>query len=167
MNEFHSKYGYLEIKIDKLLSRIRMPQPRYVVHSLIYSKLISNVIEEAGNFQSEFESKSHIIDRQLPTEAKSLSPKILFSSLECPVCLEYSVGFKIYSCRNGHSVCENCQPYLCRCPTCQGPPAKTRNLGLENIAENVVVECPFAEAGCIQYVVGSEYNLHKSDCDLR
>jgi hypothetical protein len=107
------------------------------------------------------------MDGQLKNEARALTPKILLSSLECPVCLEYSIGIKIFVCGNGHSVCGNCHKHLSQCPTCQGPPAKTRNLRLEEIAENVVVECPFAEVGCIQSVVGSHYKLHKSDCDFR
>jgi hypothetical protein len=107
------------------------------------------------------------MDGQIQNEAKALTPNILLSSLECPVCLEYSLGLKIFVCGNGHSVCGNCQFYLDECPTCQGPPAQTRNLALEQLAENVVVECPFVEDGCIQSVVGSEYKLHKSNCDFR
>jgi hypothetical protein len=83
------------------------------------------------------------------------------------VCLEYSIGLKIFVCGNGHSVCENCYPHISECPTCQGPPAKTRNLGLEQIAEAVVVQCPFAENGCPLSLSGSMYRLHKANCDFR
>jgi hypothetical protein len=107
------------------------------------------------------------MDREFQNEAKALTSKILLSSLECPVCLEYSIGLKIFVCRNGHSVCENCNPALSQCPTGQGPPAKTRNRRLEEIAGNVVVQCPFAEIGCIESVVGNEYKLHESKCDFR
>jgi hypothetical protein len=106
------------------------------------------------------------MDGQLK-KIKSLTPTILLSSLERQVCLEYSVGLKIFVCGNGHSVCENCKPAVSECPTYQGSPAKTRNLGLEQLAENVVVQCPFAETGCIEAVVGSEYKLHKSECKFR
>jgi E3 ubiquitin-protein ligase SIAH1 len=92
-----------------------------------------------------------------------------FSSIEplrCPVCLKYSFGLKIFICRKGHSVCENCQPDLDECPTCRGRPPQTRNFGLEEMAEGVVAPCPYAEKGCTQSVVGSEYKLHKSICDF-
>jgi primosomal protein N' len=107
------------------------------------------------------------MDGKLQTVTKALTPKNILSSLECPVCMEYSIGIKIFACLKGHTVCGKCQPFLDKCPKCRGPPAQTRNLGLENIAESVVVQCPFAEAGCIQYIVGTEYNLHESKCDFR
>jgi hypothetical protein len=96
---------------------------------------------------------------------KSLTPTILLSSLERQVYLEYSVGLKIFVCGNWHSVCENCQPALSQCPTCQGPPARTRNLGLEQLAENVVVQCPFAEIGCIENEPepGSDYRVRQDE----
>jgi hypothetical protein len=95
--------------------------------------------------------------------------KKAFTSIEplkCPVCLEYSFGLKMFICRNGHSVCENCQPALDTCPTCKGSPPQTRNLGLEQMAEGVVVPCPYEENGCIQSIKGREYKQHKSDCDF-
>jgi hypothetical protein len=76
------------------------------------------------------------------------------------------VGLKIFVCGNGHSVCGNCHPALNKCPTCEGPPAKTRSLVLEQLAEAVVVQCPFADNGCPLSLSGSEYTLHKLDCDF-
>jgi hypothetical protein len=99
------------------------------------------------------------MDGQHQNDTKALTPKTLLSSLECPVCLEYSVGLKIF-------VCGNCHPALKKCPTCEGPPAKTSNLGLEQLAGAVVVPCPSAENGCPLSLSGSDYTFHKSDCDL-
>jgi hypothetical protein len=90
----------------------------------------------------------------------------ILSPLKCPVCFEYSIGVSIYVCGNGHSVCENCHFKLNKCPTCNGPPPKTRNLGLEELADAVVVSCPFAESGCTQSVIGSKYKQHKSSCSF-
>jgi hypothetical protein len=119
-----------------------------------------------GIFNHKYLIQTQTMDRQLQNEAEALTPKMLLSILECPVCLEYSIGLKIFVCGNGHSVCENCQPDLSECPTCQGPPAKTRNLGLEQLAENVVVECPFAENGCTSFLSSSDYQIHKTACDF-
>jgi hypothetical protein len=107
------------------------------------------------------------MERKLKNEPKALTPKVLLDPLECPVCFEYSMGLKIYVCGNGHSVCENCHPALSECPICKGPPTGVRNYGLEQLAENVVVHCPFTENGCNESIVGSEYKLHKSVCDFR
>jgi E3 ubiquitin-protein ligase SIAH1 len=105
--------------------------------------------------------------RPSKNDTKALTPKVLLAALECPVCLDYSFGLKIYNCGNGHSVCENCHPHLSECPTCKGPPTVVRNYGLESIAENVVVECPFTGVGCKEIVAGGNYKVHKSECDYR
>jgi hypothetical protein len=106
------------------------------------------------------------MDKNIQNDTKGLTSKIILSPLECPVCWEYSIGIKIYVCGNGHSLCENCHPLVEVCPTCNGPLSRTRNYALEQIAEAVVVPCPFAENGCSESVTGSEYQLHKSTCDF-
>jgi len=69
---------------------------------------------------------------------KSDLSKSLASLLECPVCLEIMTS-PITQCLNGHTICSRCKPRLNLCPTCRVDLTITsRNVALENIAENIV-----------------------------
>ena len=39
--------------------------------------------------------------------------------LECPVCLEPPAFIPIYTCDNGHMLCNDCHQRFTNCPTCQ------------------------------------------------
>jgi hypothetical protein len=96
-----------------------------------------------------------------------ITSKEVLSILQCEVCHEYSIGFKIYVCSTGHPICQKCHPKLRSCPTCDGEPLQTRPLGLEKLADTVVVHCPFLENGCPHIVTGKEYERHSSTCSFR
>jgi hypothetical protein len=95
---------------------------------------------------------------------KPLTPPEILSSLECPVCLEYAIGIDLYVCSNGHSHCENCHPQLAECPVCKGQIQQTRNIGLQGIADAVVVKCPYSENGCSEHIEVKDYKEHISLC---
>lgn len=51
----------------------------------------------------------------------------LLDLMECPVCLEIPRCAPIFSCRNGHLICGQCQPKLECCPICRSPDVGIRN----------------------------------------
>ena len=64
--------------------------------------------------------------------------------LECPVCLNVPKVGPIYQCRNGHLLCKNCHPKMVKCPICQIPLEKLRNLLSEQIVAMIYPEYQFA-----------------------
>lgn len=64
---------------------------------------------------------------------------------ECPVCYEYVLP-PILQCSNGHLVCSDCRPKLEQCPTCRDSLGTIRNLGMEQLASNLLFPCKYE--GC-------------------
>jgi len=68
-------------------------------------------------------------------------PDCVVKSLECPVCLETIKDPPIYLCEKGHGLCQTCRTPLKAqkkpCPVCRGKLTEARNLGLENILDQL------------------------------
>jgi len=68
-------------------------------------------------------------------------PDCVVKSLECPVCLETIKDPPIYLCEKGHGLCQTCRTPLKAqkkpCPVCRGKLTDARNLGLENILDQL------------------------------
>jgi E3 ubiquitin-protein ligase SIAH1 len=89
----------------------------------------------------------------------------LLGALECPVCMEYMVP-PIYMCESGHSICERCRPQLPACPTCRKPfLAKTRNIALESIADDL--DYPCRNDGCFEILPVHSITQHEAVCPHR
>jgi len=89
----------------------------------------------------------------------------LLGVLECPVCLEYMVP-PISLCESGHSICDQCRPQLPVCPTCRKPfLAKTRNIALESIADDL--DYPCRNDGCFEIYPVQIITQHEAVCPHR
>ena len=89
----------------------------------------------------------------------------LLGALECPVCMEYMVP-PISLCESGHSICVQCRPQLPVCPTCRKPfLAKTRNIALESIADEL--DYPCRNDGCFEIFPVQIITQHEAVCPHR
>ena len=85
----------------------------YYLILILYSQSGASLSEEAKDPSRRRDSSEAGVDwRQ----------EEIISILECPVCLE-TMRRRIFQCRNGHNVCENCSanPALTTCPQCREP----------------------------------------------
>jgi len=96
--------------------------------------------------------------------------------LECPICTVVPRKMQIFSCLNGHDICEHCFGRLGRevCPQgdCSyGVPGsiKVRARKLEMMIENAEFElnCRYSKAGCLVEGLGKDLDEHEVDCSFR
>ena len=90
-------------------------------------------------------------EKELADSTSSSSPKLscislesLKAHLECPVCLVVPKMGPIYQCRNGHLLCKECHPQMRKCPLCQIPLEKLRNLLSEQLVSMIYPEYQFS-----------------------
>ncbi|CAH1119461.1 unnamed protein product [Phaedon cochleariae] len=91
---------------------------------------------------------------------------LLRKQLQCPICMEYMNG-NIYNCEIGHVVCDVCKIQLTKCPACQTKIGESRNLPLEDLADEIVFACSFFKNGC--EFTGNLKLLpqHEENCDQK
>jgi len=96
--------------------------------------------------------------------------------LECPICTVVPRKMQIFTCLNGHDICEHCFGSLGRvvCPQgdCSyGVPGskKVRARKLEMMIENAEFElnCRYSKAGCLVEGLRKDLDEHEGDCSFR
>ena len=104
-----------------------------------------------------------------------MDEEVLRRSLECPICLVIPRKVKIFSCQNGHTICEPCltalpPPQNCPKGSCSYYNPGCRMLVLEGMIERTTMEvgCIMAREGCpVTMVQGKLLDEHESKCRLR
>lgn len=78
-----------------------------------------------------------------------LNPKRMkmYDDFRCPICMEY-LSTPIYTCKIGHSVCNDCKKNMDECPLCKAKYEGSRNFALENVIGNIEVQCVNEKNGC-------------------
>jgi len=98
---------------------------------------------------------------------KSKGEEAVRCELTCHVCAGRMLQ-KIYQCRNGHVICEDCYAALGQtprhCHVCRDKNPFGRSLALENIAASWACECP--NAGCEWRGLGGAMPNHMKRCAL-
>jgi hypothetical protein len=86
--------------------------------------------------------------------------------LECPVCLTYAVKGPIKGCKNGHNICNFCQPKLTKnvCPTCREN-IDVRSLQLEKMRQLISFPCQFVSNGCQIEMKLNQLETHYQECN--
>ncbi|CAF2399875.1 unnamed protein product [Rotaria sp. Silwood2] len=90
----------------------------------------------------------------------------LVNLFECPVCFDYALP-PILQCQSGHIVCSQCRQKLSSCPTCRGPLANIRNLGMEKVADTILFPCKYQTNGCLLSLTHKHKLEHEDSCDFR
>lgn len=71
----------------------------------------------------------------------------ILSEFECPICYEY-VCPPIFSCGNGHYLCNSCKAILrSQCPLCEDA-FFIRNRTMDSIFKKLTLPCKFKDEGC-------------------
>jgi hypothetical protein len=83
--------------------------------------------------------------------------------IECPICFNLATEGPIWTCNNGHHVCNACKPKLVNCGSCRQP-ITTRNLQLERMRELIPATCQF---GCKRNIKSKDIKNHEETCDKR
>lgn len=87
--------------------------------------------------------------------------------LRCPICFEVPIK-EIYQCKNGHTICCECEANVKQCPQCRIPiPVNgelIRNRALESLLDNFMVPCPNKLKGCTEKVLKKNVKSHLSTC---
>lgn len=114
-------------------------------------------------------SNNHCLLAVVNTEKDS---KEIPAECTCPICLQV-FRRQVYQCRNGHVICDKCVISVGqgKCPQCRVKlkvkGSFIRNLLLEKLMDDVLVPCPFREAGCINYVRIKTTHEHAKDCTFK
>ena len=74
------------------------------------------------------------------TTKRSSAVRQILEILECPVCLEPPASIPIYTCDNGHILCNGCHQKFTNCPTCQTKLKDKRCLVSETIISEILVK---------------------------
>jgi len=102
-------------------------------------------------------------DKEVELKIEEEKVSDLKKQVECPVCLEVPRKAPVYSCRNGHLVCQKCKRKSC--PTCRVAMGENKSLLAIAVIEKIPHECKFAdceEEDTLEYIEQHEkYCLHR------
>ena len=97
----------------------------------------------------------------------------LRKDLQCPVCWDTPRRVPIFQCRNGHIICQDCQPKLQtpNCPQCRipyGNETPIRALTAERCIRQIPHKCIYANQGCQQPPMAlTDLETHERECEFR
>ena len=113
------------------------------------------------------------IDNQLDELKKKNALEDLRKDLECIVCWDIPRRVPIVQCRNGHIICQDCQPKLQtpNCPQCRipyGNETPIRALTAERCIRQIPHKCIYANQGCQQPPMAlTDLETHERECEFR
>jgi len=91
--------------------------------------------------------------------------KNLTEQVQCPVCMEVPRAGPIYSCPNGHLVCQMCKGGTC--PICREAMGEHRSLLAVAVIENILHGCKFEGEGCEEVFKLENLSEHEKVCKHR
>jgi hypothetical protein len=95
--------------------------------------------------------------------AKRKWKKDMEDLIKCPICFNLAYEGPIWTCFNGHHVCNTCKPKLDHCGSCRQP-ITTRNLQLERMRDLIPNTCQF---GCGILMMYEDIKNHEETCHNR
>ena len=102
-----------------------------------------------------------MIEEKLKSEKEKI--KNLKKHVECPVCLDIPRKGPIFSCPNGHIICQKCK--VGQCPVCRVRVGNNKSILAVAFIENILHECKFD--GCEEEYPLDMIENHEKYCDLR
>ena len=109
----------------------------------------------------KLEDKIGILEEELKSEKKKIDD--MKKEIECPVCLEVPRKGPIFSCPNGHLVCQKCKRESC--PTCREVMGDNKSLVAVKLIERILHDCKFVE--CEEEFPLNEIDEHEKSCKHR
>ena len=96
-------------------------------------------------------------------ESEKMRNDNMKQQIECPVCLEVPRKGPVYSCPNGHLVCQKCKRESC--PTCREAMGETKSLVAVAVIESILHDCKYFE--CVEKFPLNEIEEHEKYCKHR
>ena len=109
----------------------------------------------------KLEVKIGILEENLKSEKKRIDD--MKKEIECPVCLDVPRKGPVFSCPNGHLVCQKCKRNYC--PICRKVMGDNKSLVAVKFLERILHNCKFVE--CEEEFPLDEIDKHEKMCKYR
>jgi len=157
------KFNKFKARRTKLSNRNKI---EHLYHQLKKLKAKNNKIKAEKKAEKNVLVQQHLQDNGILKEKlKSEEEKVkaLKKQIECPVCLEVPRKGPVFSCLNGHLVCQNCKRETC--PTCREAVGDNKSLVAVAVIERVLHDCKFVE--CEKEFALEHIEEHENNCKHR
>ena len=111
----------------------------------------------------EFQNTIVFLEEKLKSEEKKNDD--LKQQIECPVCLQVPRKGPVYSCPNGHLVCQECKKDSC--PMCRAAMGDNTSLLAIAVIERIRHDCKYLNFGCEEKFPFDEIEEHEEGCKHR
>ena len=109
----------------------------------------------------KLEDKIGILEEKLKSKKKKIED--MKKEIECPVCREVPRKGPVFSCPNGHLVCQKCKREYC--PICRTVMGDNKSLVSVKFIERILHDCKFVE--CEEEFPHNEIDTHERVCKHR
>jgi len=160
MSLIKPKFKTIKARRTKLTNRNKIEY----IHNLLKKTKAEKkaLVEELEDKVDEL----HFVEEQLQYKKVELhSEKVndLKKQVECPVCLDVPRKGPVFTCPNGHLVCQKCKRETC--PTCREVVGENKSLIAIEVIEKILHDCKFVE--CEQKFCLQEIERHEKICKHR
>jgi len=107
--------------------------------------------------------EEHLQDKEVELHSEKEKVNDLKKQVECPVCLDVPRKGPVFTCPNGHLVCQKCKRETC--PTCREVVGKNKSLIAIEVIEKILHDCKFVE--CEQKFCLKTIERHEKSCRHR
>jgi len=127
----------------------------------IVKHIVLDVVEKMQDCETINDEVEMETDNQHQVSAKDLQQDI-----RCPVCLDIPKSAPIYTCLNGHLVCNACHPSMNNeCPVCRIELGNNRNIFAEKVLSKLPIPCKFYSKGCTFQLIDRQIlERHEEEC---
>lgn len=97
----------------------------------------------------------------------------MMEHLKCPICLDYPRRSPLYSCENGHIICDECsnRSVADSCAVCRSDSPKIRNVFAERFLEQKLktreFQCRNQASGCSFKALMKFLTKHENSCEFK
>ena len=147
--------GFLKIRRVKLSNKNKI---EYLHSQLKKVKARKNALVEVLQ-----DKKDELQDKEEELQSEKEKVNDIKKLIECPVCLDVPRRGPVYTCSNGHLVCQKCK--RATCPTCRVPMGENKSLVAVKILEKILHDCKFV--GCEEEDTLQDIEQHEKNCEYR
>jgi len=130
------------------------------------TNLIMQILEDILVENMDCDEESNLSVQTEANNSFEISVKELQHDIRCPVCLDIPKSAPIYTCVNGHLVCNACHPNMNNeCPVCRIELGSNRNFFAEKLLSKLPIPCKFHIKGCsFQIIDRQKLERHEEEC---
>jgi len=130
--------------------------------TILIMEILKDVLEE----KMDCDEESNLDVETENNNSIEVSAKELQHDIRCPVCLDIPKSAPIYTCLNGHLVCNACHPNMNNeCPVCRIELGSNRNFFAEKLLSKLPIPCKFHTKNCTFQIIDRKIlERHEDDC---